>query len=130
MIDIAPPRSVMEWVGKSPDQPFPDRVRTRIYLRDKGTCQICKRKLAAGDKWIADHKIAIINGGQNRESNGQLICDWCDKHVKTPADVKEKSNTARVRAKHIGARRATSRPIPGSRASGIRKRMNGTVERW
>jgi 5-methylcytosine-specific restriction enzyme A len=30
---------------------------------------------------------------------------------------------------HLGAKARKSRPIPGSRASGLRKRMDGTVER-
>jgi 5-methylcytosine-specific restriction protein A len=36
----------------------------------------------------------------------------------------------RVRWRHIGAKVSNCRPMPGTRASGIRKRMNGKVEPW
>ena len=37
--------------------------------------------------------------------------------------------TIRQRQKNIGAHRSKSRPLPGTVASGMRKRMDGTVER-
>lgn len=86
-------RSTEEWIGKTDDQPFPPRVRLRIFERANGHCQECGRKIMAGDRWVADHTIALINGGENRESNGRCICDWCDKHVKTPSDVAIKAKT-------------------------------------
>lgn len=123
-------RSVPEWIGATDNTPVPPRVRARVFLSFQGYCQgPCNRKIAPGEHWICDHRTALINGGQNREANLQPICDWCDKNSKTPADVAEKSKTARVRNRHLGIKRA-GRPIPGSRASGIRRRMNGTVERW
>ncbi len=105
MIDIPPPRSVEEWIGNGPDAPVPQRVRLRVYLRDKGRCQVCSRQLGPSDKWICDHKTAIVNGGANLESNLQTICEWCDKRVKTPADVAQKSATYRKRLRHVGIRK-------------------------
>ncbi len=105
MIDIPPPRSVEEWIGNGPDTPVPQRVRLRVYLRDKGHCQVCHRQLGPSDKWICDHKIAIVNGGSNLERNLQTICEWCDKRVKTPADVAQKSATYRKRLRHVGIRK-------------------------
>ncbi len=122
-------RTVDEWRGKSDDEAVPERVRTRVWLRAGGHCQHCTRKIAAGERWVCDHVKALINGGPNRESNLRVLCDWCDRKVKTPADVAIKSKTARVRGKHIGARQASARPVAGSKASGWRKRMDGRVER-
>lgn len=122
-------RAVAEWRGKDDDTPVPGRVRVRVYVRDGGCCKECGRKIRGGERWICDHTIAIINGGENRENNLRTICDWCDKNVKTPADVADKSKVAKVRAKHLGIKRK-SRPLPGSRASGVRKKFSGEVTRW
>lgn len=115
MIDIAAPRSVEEWRGASPDMHVPPRVRARVFLRNKGTCQGCTRKLAAGDKHECDHIEPIIAGGENRERNLQTLCSWC--HVaKTRREVAAKARTARIFSRHIGIKRAKAL-IPGSRAT-------------
>jgi 5-methylcytosine-specific restriction protein A len=117
-------RSVPEWKGKTDDEAVPPRVRVRVFDRFGGRCQECTRKIAAGERWVCDHTTAIINGGANRETNLRPICDWCDKHVKTPADVAEKSDVAERRAKHIGAmpKRRSSLSHPT-----LRKKLSGEV---
>ena len=120
-------RSVVEWQGKDDDAAIPARVRVRVFERHGGICHLSGRRIRAGDLWDVDHIVALVNGGKHCESN--LAPALRDKHrEKTAADVAEKSAVYRVRAKHLGLKPA-KRPFPGSRASGIRKRMNGTVER-
>lgn len=121
-------RAVDEWIGKTPDTPAPPRVRLRVWDRDHGICQCgCGVKIRLGDKWQTDHIVAIINGGENRERNLRTLLV---KHhaEKTREDVAEKSAVADRRKHHLGIKRS-SRPMPGSKASGLRKRMDGTVER-
>lgn len=121
-------RAVPEWFGKTPDAAIPPRVKLRIWEREGGKCHISGRKIVPGDAFEYEHFVALCNGGEHRESNIGLALT--DKHKeKTAADVAEKSRIARKKAKHLGIR-STSRPMPGSKASGIRKRMNGDVERW
>ena len=55
----------------------------------------------AGEKWELDHKIALINGGENRETNLAPALSFAHK-IKTRTDVKVKSKIARVKAKHLG----------------------------
>lgn len=96
-------RSVPEWIGKSPDSRIPDAVQMRVFLRFKGVCPECTRKLEP-KKWQCDHIKALINGGENREHNLQPLCTSpCHKN-KTRADVAEKAKVARKRASHIGVR--------------------------
>jgi 5-methylcytosine-specific restriction endonuclease McrA len=78
--------------------------------------------------WQCDHIVAVVNGGENRERNLQTLCGPCH-GFKTKADVSEKAKVYAVKAKHLGVKKS-SRPMPGSKASGIRKRMSGAVERW
>lgn len=118
-----------EWIGSTPDSAIPPRVRLRVWERAGGRCQAgCGRKLRPpADRWECDHIVALINGGENRESNLQVACSWCH-GVKTARDVATKSKTAGAAKKHLGIHKA-KHPLPGSRASGWRKPMNGKAER-
>lgn len=121
-------RAVPEWIGKTDDSAIPPRVRVRIFDKYEGRCQCgCKRKIMVGEAWDAEDEIAIINGGQRRESN---LRPFLRAHhlAKTAQDVAIKSKNYKRRARHLGIKRA-SRPIPGSKASGWRKKFNGAVER-
>lgn len=120
-------RATEEWIGKSDDTAVPRRVRFRVFILADGQCANCTRKLRAGDEWQLDHRVALCNGGGNRETNLQILCEGCHK-PKTVFDVAEKSRTYHKRAAHLGIKRK-GHPMPGSRASGWRKRMDGTVER-
>lgn len=95
-------RAVTEWVGKTPDTAIPPRVRLRIFERENGTCWLSGRKIQPGEPWDLDHKTALINGGEHRESN--LFPALRDKHrEKTKLDVAEKAKVAAMAKKHIGA---------------------------
>lgn len=121
-------RTVEEWIGKTDDTIAPPRTRLRIFDRCKGRCQGCGCKVGPAVKPFAyDHITALVNGGENRESNLQILCDPCHA-IKTRKDMAEKSRFATRRKRQHGYRK--SRPLPGTKASGIRKRMNGDVERW
>lgn len=107
-------RTIPEWIGKTPDKPFPPRVRLRILLRQDGRCALCQAKIIGS--FVCDHVVALINGGENRESNGQAICRDCDK-AKTAADVAVKAKTASMaKAAHGLKTKSPSRwPPKGSR---------------
>lgn len=119
-------RDVAEWIGKTDDEPVPARVRVRVFDRYEGRCQCCGRKIRAGEPWGCDHKIALINGGENRESNLQPLLDEHHRE-KTAADVAEKSRVYKKRAAHLGIRKPSR--FPGARSGPLRKKINGQVER-
>lgn len=123
------PRRTDEWIGKTDDTPVPPRVRLRVFLRDKGKCQCgCGLAIATGDGWDTDHRVALINGGANRESNLQSLLSGHHK-TKTKHDVATKAQTVRVQLKHYGIKRK-SRPMPGSRNSDWKKTFSwGWVKR-
>lgn len=130
MNELAVPgrRTVKEWVGDSPDQPFPPRVRLRILLRFDRKCANCHRTIRGGEAWTCDHTIAIILGGENREKNGRPLCAICTK-PKDASDQAEKSKTADVQKAHYGIREKQPRPMDGSRKSPWKKKLNGQTER-
>ena len=94
-------RSVPEWIGATDDATIPPRVKLRIWEREGGRCHWTGRKIIPPEPFDYEHRIALCNGGQHRESNIFLILR--DKHrEKTADDVALKSKTARQRAKHLG----------------------------
>lgn len=122
-------RATPEWIGRNDSEPFPSRVRLRIFERDKGCCQCgCGRAIRAGEKWETDHRIALINGGNNQESNG---CTLLTEHhrTKTAHDVAEKSMVYAKRIKHFGISKRKGRPMVGSRASNWKRKMDGSLVR-
>ena len=122
-------RSTDEWRGKTDDTAIPPRVKERIARAACDHCVKCDRKVGEKLRPEFDHVTPLILGGQNRESNIQLLCHECH-GAKTRLDVKLKAKVARVHTKlSLGIRANKGRPMPGSRASGLRKRMDGTVER-
>lgn len=117
-------RALPEWVGKTDDSRPPPRVRVRIFEHHHGVCHISKRKIAPGEAWECEHIVAIVNGGENRESNMAPALIKPHKE-KTARDVAIKAKNDRVRKRHLGLRKPSR--FPGSRDSKFKKRMDGTV---
>ena len=103
-------------------------MRLRRFFLYDGRCASCTRKLGAGVPWQLDHVKPLIAGGENRETNLQPLCSTCHK-AKTAGDIQNKSIVYRKQLKHAGIKKATSRPIPGSKASGWKRKMDGSVVR-
>ena len=120
-------RSVKEWVGRTPDTPIPPRVKLRIAAKHGFNCTKCTT-IHIGDTLVCDHIIALINGGENRESNLQPLCFWCHA-IKTKADIAIKSKTYKKRLKHHGLHKS-KHPLPYGRKSQWKKKLTGeTVKR-
>ena len=111
-------RPVAEWIGKTDETPAPGRVRARIVLDQTGICACgCGQKLGqAGERIEFDHTLALILGGENRESNLRALRQPCHKD-KTRQDVAQKSTEARKRGKHLGLIRP-KKSIPYRRFDG------------
>jgi hypothetical protein len=119
-------RSTDEWIGKNDDAAIPDRVRLRVFERFGGTCFLSGRKIQAGDQWDCDHALALINGGEHRESNLVPVLR-IEHRKKTAKDVALKAKNDRVRKRHLGIRKPSR--FPCSRDSRWKKKIDGTVER-
>lgn len=120
-------RSVPVWVGATDDAKVPDRVKLRIFEREGGRCWLTGRKIHPGDAWDLDHKIALCNGGTHSEDNLAPALRQAHRE-KTAEDVKQRAKDDRVRKKHLGIYRP-KHPMPGSRLSPFKKRLDGAVVR-
>ena len=109
-----------------------EKQQTQLFLEHGGICHICEQKIWAerGEKWEVEHVLALAIYGRDDWENLRPAHVKCHKG-KTREDRKILAKSDRIRARHLGVPKIPrGRAIPGSRASGIRKRMNGTVERW
>lgn len=121
-------RTVSEWKGRTDDTPIPPRVKLRILARQGDRCRDCGQKFGGKLRPEFDHRPAMINGGENRESKIDAVCAPCHA-ICTKADVAEKSAVAKTRKSHLSIKARKGRPMAGTVASGWRKRFDGTAER-
>jgi 5-methylcytosine-specific restriction endonuclease McrA len=105
---------------------FSKKTQRQAWGRANGRCELCGLNLRIGNIHY-DHIIPDRMGGRNDLDNAQVLCVPCHKakgdHAKI-AKTKRQEDMAR------GIKQPKGRPLPGTKASGIRKRMNGHVERW
>jgi 5-methylcytosine-specific restriction protein A len=110
---------------------FHPKVMIAAWDRANGCCEQCKtgRKLLPGDIFY-DHVIPDAMGGEPTLDNCQVLCRSHHDAKTHKTDVPQIAKAKRRQRNHIGVKKQSSRPMLGTKASGVRKRMNGTVERW
>jgi 5-methylcytosine-specific restriction endonuclease McrA len=108
---------------------FSTSVRLNLFLKRKGACSICLQKIDAGKAWDIDHTIPLALGGTNETKNLQILCKPCHRSKTSNADIPAIAKTKRIKAHHLGARSPPLRPIPGSRRSLWKRKMDGSVVR-
>ena len=89
----------------------------------------CSRSFnPATTPWRADHAARWAEGGQDTPQNLSPILVSCDagKGGKAAKDTREVAKGKRVKDKHWGIKKS-SRPMPGSRRSAFKRKMNGEV---
>lgn len=75
-----------------------------------------------------DHVNPVEQSQDANLSNCLAVCPDCHLFKTRTRDIPMLAKGKRIAEKRAGLR-PTSRPMPGSKASGLRKRMDGTVER-
>jgi 5-methylcytosine-specific restriction protein A len=125
-------RRVSEWIGKTDDSRPPPHVRLRIFETHGGRCHFSGRRIMPGEHWDCDHVKALINGGENRESNMAPILRGKPHKEKTASDVAEKSRVYRKRAKHIGALPASRQKIKsaGFAKAAPQHKASSEINKW
>ena len=124
------PRTVKEWIGRNDDAMPSKLVRGRISARTNDCCAKCGKPFGPTNRANCDHIVALADGGENRETNLQMLCNWC--HVeKTSAEATSRKKARNVKAKHLGLDQSatnrfvrrpgklTGEPIHYSKARGV-----------
>jgi len=109
-------------------QNIPGKVKRAAFLRADGHCEYCGINLRCKPVNF-DHFISCDQGGQPTLENCRLACVPCHKEVTRKDDMPLIAKGRRIRDRAMNVKQSRH-PMPGSKASGIRKRMNGTVEKW
>lgn len=106
--------------------------RVRLFDAAEGKCHFCGVKIHAerGEAFDISHVIPLEAGGADEPHNMRPAHRSCHRDHTARVDAPLIAKVHRQRAKHLGIGRKSSRPMDGTRASGLRKRMNGDVERW
>lgn len=92
-------RAVEEWIGATPDTKCPEKVALRILLRYKRRCYRTGVIIRRRNEWDLEHIIALVNGGQNRESNLAPIWRGKPHKDKTAEDVAEAAKVRSIQRK-------------------------------
>ena len=106
---------------------FPARVKVAAYERSGGFCEACSCRLQIG-RIHYDHVLPDALGGEPTFENCAVLCHACHAVKTTDEDVPRIAKMKRQRAAHLGAK-TSKRPMPGSRASGLKKHMDGRVSK-
>jgi hypothetical protein len=112
---------------------FPQAIRKAAFARACKPDGIpkceepgCGKVIRAGHL-IFEHVQPDGLGGEPTMANIAVYCDVCADRKTFAEDNPRMQKADRVLKATFGLKRK-KRPMPGSKASGIRKRMNGTVE--
>lgn len=108
---------------------FSKATKLAAWQRSKGRCECgCGVKIIPGDGPEYDHRIEVALGGDNTVENCVVMRKRCH-DAKTRKRRPAIDKTRRTIETAIRARVKRSRPIPGSKASGWKHKMNGNWER-
>ena len=103
--------------------------RLRIFEAARGVCHWCRLKIDGGrERWDVDHVVALELGGEDGGANLQPIHEACHR-TKTAGDAGAIAKAKRQAQRSAGVKRQPRNPIPGSKASPWRRRLDGTTER-
>jgi len=104
--------------------------RAQIFLAHKGVCAICELRIQPSEKWHLDHEAALEISADDSDDNLRPVHEACHK-AKTAGDKAAIAKSNRVRAKHLTGRGKARKgpPMPGSRDSHWKRKVDGTWER-
>ena len=106
---------------------FSPETKIACFKRDKGKCRVCTQTIVTVAHY--DHfPVPAAIGGSADLYNCRLLCRECHEKRTRTVDIPAIAKTKRIVETRMGLR-APKRPMPGSRASPWRKKMDGTVER-
>jgi 5-methylcytosine-specific restriction enzyme A len=104
------------------------RERLLIFNQARGICHICGGKIGVGEAWDVEHVVPLAQGGEDGGDNIRPAHVKCHR-AKTAKDATDTAEAKRREARHIGIKKQSRNPLPGTKASGLRKKLNGKVER-
>lgn len=122
------PFVVREDVGTTKRRSLSGHSRLKARERTGGVCVVCDQPIdGVRERWIVEHIRALELGGADEIENMGPAHDMCGRE-KTRDDHARSAQAKRQKIRHLGAGVA-ARSLPGSRASGLKRKIDGTVVR-
>lgn len=109
-------------------RPFPPKVMVAAFERAAEHCEKCTARLVTG-RFHYDHVIPDAMGGEPTLENCEALCMACHSVKTRTRDVPAIAKAKRQRAKHLGIKPRSSRPMAGTKASGWKHKIGGGWER-
>lgn len=107
---------------------FSKSTKTAALERCRRCCELCGVGFSHAISPEYDHRVPDALDGLNDLENCQVVCRTCHRLKTLGEDRPRITKAQRLDDKHMKLR-SKSRPMPGSRRSPWRKKMDGTVER-
>ena len=109
---------------------FSRAVKDAILERAGGLCECgCGMPRNNEDTHYDHYPIPAAWGGPATVENGRALRAKCHNLITRKTDVPKIAKVKRIVEKRLGLREPKGRPMAGTKRSGLRKRMDGTVER-
>lgn len=100
------------------------RERVDIFHRWAGICHLCATRITAGERWDIEHVVPLAQGGDDYGDNLRPAHTRCHA-IKSKDDARNTAKAKRREAIHLGAKAPSRNPLPGSKSSQWKRRMNG-----
>jgi len=116
------------WTLPEPRERLTRKQFVELFMRQDGRCPECTQKLdIKGGRVVCvdEHVEPLWRGGSNELKNRELWCRLCSSD-KTARETTERTDSYRVRDKHIGALKSDC-PMNGGRNSPYKRKMNGRL---
>ena len=120
------PYVALEDVGTTKRRSLSGRRRLEVWEKTGGTCILCDRRIdGVRERWIVEHIRALELGGTDDIDNMGPAHEACGRE-KTRDDHARAAEAKRQKIRHLGAG-VVARPLPGSRTSALKRKVDGTV---
>lgn len=108
---------------------FSDKTKIGEWQSAGGKCRDCKVKLRPGMPREYHHIIPANVGGGNEPQNCLLLCKPCHGVRTAKTDTPQAAKTKRLAKNNAGIKKRKGPAMPGTKASGLKKHMDGSVSR-
>ena len=104
---------------------FPAKVKLAAWKRCGGFCEICGLKIVGRPEYDHDRPDGL--GGEPTLENCKVACSKCHAIKTHEQDRPIMAKANRQMKSRAGLKRKKGRPMPGSRDSKHKRKMDGTV---
>ena len=102
------------------------RERLRLFTLHAGVCHLCGDKIdGTREAWEISHDLPLALGGADDDDNRKPAHAKCHRRRTSERDIPAIAKSGRQRARHVGAKPRSSRPLPGGRDSKWKRTLDG-----